>query len=90
METVDEDDFDDMDDELWALGDLQLYDSPLEKKDAVLYFKDVLSNLETNNKPVYERILQQLDEGKVAKLQELFKTAESQEEQAKKLEEDHS
>jgi hypothetical protein len=56
------------DDKMWAIGDLQLYDSPLEHADPVLHFRDVLTELETTNKPAYDRVVSHLEPDKIQRL----------------------
>lgn len=57
-----ESDYEPGDELLFTAGDLELYDSPLEKVDAPIYFKNVMDHLHTHNKELYDMLVGTLSE----------------------------
>jgi hypothetical protein len=55
-------DYEPGDELLFTAGDLELYDSPLEKVDAPIYFKNVMDHLQTHNKELYDMLVGTLSE----------------------------
>ena len=43
----------DFSEDLWAIGDVPFYDSPLDDEDPVLFFRDTVNDLESSNPEVY-------------------------------------
>lgn len=79
----------DVGDELiYTAGDLELYDSPLEKVDAPIYFKNVMDHLNTTNPELYNMLVatitaeqnEQLNQN-FAKNEELLKLEKSSDEE---------
>ena len=66
----------DFNEDLWALGDVPFYDSPLDQEDPVLFFRDTVNELETSNPEVYEMIVSNLDADKVETMKRCFEQAE--------------
>lgn len=80
-DTYEEEDETEFGDELiYTAGDLELYDSPLEKVDAPIYLKNVMGELQSSNLEMYNMLMSCLSEEQT---QQLAKNLEKNEELSK-------
>lgn len=56
-EDEDDEDYDLGDELIYTAGDLELYDSPLEKVDAPIYFKNIMDHLQSANPELYTMLV---------------------------------
>ena len=50
-------DFEEPNELIFTAGDLELYDSPLEKVDSAIYFKQVMEEIDQNDNAFYEQLV---------------------------------
>mmetsp|Transcript_35269 Transcript_35269/g.40726 ORF Transcript_35269/g.40726 Transcript_35269/m.40726 type:complete len:166 (-) Transcript_35269:55-552(-) len=72
FEDVDDDDYDPADEMILTAGDLELYDSPLEKVDAPIYFKNVMEEIQANIPDLYESLVSMLTKDQIQQLENNF------------------
>lgn len=83
----DDSDYTEHDEMIFTAGDLELYDSPLEKVDAPIYFKNVMEELQTADSEFYSQVVGHISKSQIEQLQndyakneELLKLEKSEEE----------